>query len=826
MKIDKNYLIVVLISLLAVFVVVPGGSLFGSTTDWLAQHIVFPEYFRNLFYETHDLFPSLALNIGGGQNIYYFSYYGLLNPIILLSYLFPFVDMAVYLIVVNILLYVVFGIFMYKWLNNRFNNSLSLLLTIIALFASPILFHFHRHYMFVSYIPFLILALIGVDKYIENSRGSLLIFSVFMIIMMSYYYSITCIIVLVIYYLYRYISMSENICFKKMCGVLLKFLVPIFISVLMSAVLLVPTFLTLINGRDTGNAVGLLELMLPKLNIDSIVYGSYTIGLTAIAVLSLLCMFISKKRENRFLSVLLFVIITVPLFIYILNGTLYIRDKILIPFIPLFVILIGEFLKSIFDKDMKLFKIIFISLFTSLLFIIFGYHNWIYYVEILFILLFIFLYYKKNIKVLFVSFLLLSSFISFDISNREDEYVSFDLYNDLYRSDKISDIEDVAMNEDEMVRYSDILEHGFSINRIYNLDFYSTSVYSSSSNSFYKNFYTNIFKNSLSHRNDLMLSANSNIFYQMFMGIKYIYSDYGMSGYRELRDNIYVNDDVLPMFYVAYNTLDDDAFSEIAYPYNMEALLKNVIVSNGDFGNFESNIVQYDLGYTYDDNPNLSVMEFDNMYYVNVNKDVNLKLKLDKVLTDEILILSFRLNNQHNCSEGDSEIIINNVSNKLTCKRELYQNNNYVFHYVISSNKVIDSLDIVIKKGLYVIDDIKSYIVSYDDIRNVNNDVTAARINNDLTSGDVIVLDVEAFSDGYFVTSIPYDTGYQVFVDGKEVKYEKVNTSFIGFKISKGYHDIKIVYAANGLFIGKIISFIGIICFFVFVFVEKRMANK
>ena len=66
---------------------------YGSNIDWGGQHYAIPDYFRKLFYETGDLFPSFAPNLGAGENMYYFSYYGLYSPVILISYLLPFVKM-------------------------------------------------------------------------------------------------------------------------------------------------------------------------------------------------------------------------------------------------------------------------------------------------------------------------------------------------------------------------------------------------------------------------------------------------------------------------------------------------------------------------------------------------------------------------------------------------------------------------------------------------------------------------------------------------------------------------------------------------------------
>lgn len=819
-KIDKNYLIVVLISLISIFIVMPNGTMFGSMTDWLAQHISFPEYFRNLFYETHEIFPSLALNIGAGQNIYYFSYYGLLNPIILLSYLLPFVNMTVYIIISNMILYISFGIITYKWLKKHFNDNMSLVLTIISLLASPVLFHFHRHFMFVDYLPFLVLGLIGVDNYFDKNKSLMITVSIFIMIMMSYYYSITGIITIVIYYIYRYIELNKKLTPKKFIIDLLKFSIPIILGVMLSAVLIVPTFFALIMGRETGEATSVLKLIKPTLNIDAIVYSSYTIGLTAIAVLSTICMFMSEKKNNRFLSILLFVIITIPLFVYILNGTLYIRDKVLIPFIPLFILLIGNFLNELFSQKIKLKNIILICILTSILFFIFGYKKNIYYIEILLLLISIIIYYKKKCKTILIVYILLSSFVSFIITNMDDEYVKIEKYVSLYNKNKISNINSIS--EDNMVRYASLEDTLYSINKVYNDNYYQASVYSSTSNESYKNFYTNIFKNNLGHRNQLILSSTSNIFYQMFMGVKYNYSTSGVVGYNEIGKNIYENDDVLPIFYVSYNTISQKSFNSIEYPYNMEALLKNTVVDENTNNKFESKIKEYDLKYTVEPNDNLIVQKQDNMYYLTALTDVKFNLKLSEKLKNEILIITFRVNNQHKCSIGDSEIEINGVVNKLTCKRELYQNNNYVFHYVISSNKDIDKLKIKIKQGLYIIEDIKTYKISYDDIKNINDDVTEAKVNMQKTKGDTIEVNVENTEDGYFVTSLPYDENYKIYVDGTLTEYEKVNTSFIGFKLKKGKHVIRMEYKSKGLLIGQVISITGLVLTVVLVLINKN----
>lgn len=93
--------------------------IFASKIDFSIQHYVIPEYFRNLFYQTKDIFPDFAPNLGSGQNIYYLSYYGLLNPIIIISYFFPKIPMLDYVIISSSIITVTSTILFYFFLKEN-----------------------------------------------------------------------------------------------------------------------------------------------------------------------------------------------------------------------------------------------------------------------------------------------------------------------------------------------------------------------------------------------------------------------------------------------------------------------------------------------------------------------------------------------------------------------------------------------------------------------------------------------------------------------------------------------------------------------------------
>ena len=174
-----SVLTLIIISLVIVLILVNFTNFFGSKKDWLSQHIMFPDYLRKLFYDTGDFFPNFAFNLGGGQNIYNISYYGLFNPIILISYLLPFVSMMTYIEFSMIVCLIISIILMYYFLRRRFDSKVSFVSTLLFLTAGCFIFHLHRHIMFVDYMPFLLMTLIGVDKYFDKKKISLLVISIF-----------------------------------------------------------------------------------------------------------------------------------------------------------------------------------------------------------------------------------------------------------------------------------------------------------------------------------------------------------------------------------------------------------------------------------------------------------------------------------------------------------------------------------------------------------------------------------------------------------------------------------------------------------------------
>ncbi len=74
----------------------------------------------------------------------------------------------------------------------------------------------------------------------------------------------------------------------------------------------------------------------------------------------------------------------------------------------------------------------------------------------------------------------------------------------------------------------------------------------------------------------------------------------------------------------------------------------------------------------------------------------------------------------------------------------------------------------------------------------------------------------------YMFTTIGYDEGFQIYVDGKLVDYDLVFDTFIGFPISSGDHIVEIMYVVPGLNLGFLVSGIALIGTIFFLRKEKK----
>ena len=93
---------------------------------------------------------------------------------------------------------------------------------------------------------------------------------------------------------------------------------------------------------------------------------------------------------------------------------------------------------------------------------------------------------------------------------------------------------------------------------------------------------------------------------------------------------------------------------------------------------------------------------------------------------------------------------------------------------------------------------------------------------DEMTDGFVKLSVNNVGSDETIVTTVPYENGWTLYIDGEEAEIDPYQGAFIAFKCPEGAHTAELRFVAPGLKAGAIISCAGIVALAVFVFIDIR----
>ena len=814
--INLAILVIFFLVFITILILCTKNSIYGSKLDYVDQHYMIPEYFRTLFYSSKELFPNFALNLGMGQNIYNFSYYGLYSPIILLSYLLPFIRMSTYIQITSIVCIIIDIILFYRYISNHYENKLiRFISTFILLTSASLVLHSHRHIMFINYMPFLILGFIAIDNYFNKNKKTLLMISIILIILTSYFFSVSSLISLILYAIFIYLKNNE-FKFKDFITTFLKLSIYFIVPIMISAILLFPTLSAILSNRLDNNITTLFtNLILPNLSFEYLLYSSYSLGLTSSFILAIANGLLSKQKEYKFLSITFIILGFFPIFIYILNGGMYINAKVLIPMIPLAIILLSKLFSDIISKNIRLIPLLVMTIILSLIGSINFNFDRVYLIDITFLLLCLVLTIKRKSKVVFFMIILMS-IVNLFFVNVIDKLETRDQIETQY-NENIKKL--IPKNTNLEKTHVEIKENINDTNNIRDINEMKTTMYSSLTNKFYNNFYWNEINNNNPYRNSTIISGTDNIFYNIYTNTKnYVTKNNAPIGYKLIKEEknykLYQNSDTFSTIYANSNLMSLNEYKKLSYPYSSESLLNYTIINDNNItSNYKTNIKE--INYSEEKIP---FVKRNNKYSFKLDKQMKYTIPLENNYQNKILMISFDMDYSQKCSLGDTYIIINGVKNTLTCKSWKYHNQNYTFDYVLSSNN-INSLDITISKGQFVIKNIKAYEIDYNNLKNINK--THDNLNITSIKENQINGTINVTRDSYLNINIPYDKGFEIYIDNIKQDYELINTAFMGTKISKGIHEVKIIYNSPMLKQSKIISLIGVILFTITIVIDK-----
>lgn len=820
-----NLGILTVMYMIIIFCIVRVGNIYGSQLDWENQHWVIPEYLRNRFYKTGELFPNFAFETGGGQNIYYFAYYGLHSPFLYLSYLLPFINMRSYIIGINIIaIFAAIGL-LYIWLRGKYSTKVSFFTTVLFLTSSPLIFHSHRHIMFVDYMPFLILMLIFVRRYMKRKGGLFpVIISALLVTTTSFFFSVGAFVAVGIYAVMLHIE--DNECFKlKEC---IKNIMPVICAVLtavlMAGVLLLPTALGLLSGRTGAASEKDYGMFLPDIRADFILYGTYSMGLSAFSFYALIAAIMKKERQHRLLAVIIAVTGVFPIVVYMLNGGLYLDGKVLIPFLPISMLLTAEFFKSLFLREKVIKSVLVTGTLINIVIFFTGLSSaekTAHLAEVIPLLISFIIYYRKLYSYIVCIPVCIISFVACIIVNLNDNVIEYNYKETVADNTVMQLVQSVEEYGENIYRFANSNGRWRNINRVFGENYYQATIYSSTCNKFFKDFYLNQMKNELTYRNNASLATTENVLYNIYMGARYYISESAFipQGYEKLANKnslyLYETKEAYPIGYAITKAVSEEEYDKLIYPYTVGTFMGNAVVDEKKCNIavnslYETGIREITPEYTVDGNTD-GIIQNENGYRVELKKDKDMYLRFKKPLEGKILFITFDVNNNIGGKSEDVYVTVNGTRNKLTEVGWKYHNENYTFEYVISAGEEISSIYVKFSKGLYDISNVRFYEMDYDYIVWARSEMDELMLDKDKTKGDVISGTIDVSEDSWFQLTIPYDEGFSIKIDGKETEYYNSDKDFIGFNITKGKHIIDIEYTAPGFVIGSYMSVAGMV---------------
>ncbi len=762
--------------------------------DMYAQYYPLFNYLKEVFNGTNSIFYSFFKGLGG--TMYGTIFYYLSSPLNLLLVLVDkqyIPEFMTYLIIIKLSLC---GLTMYLYMRKKYkkDNLVLLIFSLCYAFMGYNLNYF-INIMWLDVVIIAPLVLIGLEKIIEDKSPINYIITLFVAIFSNYYISYMLCIFCVLYFIYevliKYNIKKDKEIIKKITK---KFVISSILTGLMCSFFLIPCIFEMLNyGRGTKISEVLVfdynffdlfsKTYIGTLNLNNTLNYTSMNLYCSIIVIPLVYIFITNKNINkkeRLYTAIIILIMVIPCFIKIFD---YIWHLFTVPFFYSFrySFLLCLFLIRISYKSYENLKIKkdTILLYMALYLII----------SIYFIIITFFGNYYSflNYKLIWITIALLISYfiVLIFVKNNNKKNI---LIASLILIDNILNIS-IIFNNSEFAERKEINYNYETIIKEYKGD----SIELKSNNSHYNNslIYSyrgiNTFLSTINYRNIEFLSKaghNETDFTNLYLfdlqspiidsliGPRIIISDEPDNS-RKLKTKvennayIYENKNVLSIGYIIKDECNDINFE---FPYDQK-VFECITGTNESFYKevpIKNNI---DDEYTYE-------TKKDTLYYI------------------------YTKNNEDAFENNKKNII--------------YKSTDY---YILKSNDNL--LKINLKQSTEK--NIKVYYFDYKKYEETLNNIKFEQLDYEI---DKNILKGKINSNGgTLMIKLPYEKGFEIYVNGKLKEYKKVLNTFIGVELEQGESDILVRYKQPGLEIGIIMSISSIIACTIYV-TSCRKKNK
>lgn len=741
---------------------------------------MFLDFIRQNFWASGDFFPQWNMNYGLGQSFVIMFYYGMYNPFVLITYLFPAVNPV---FAFEFIFAIVLGLntlAMTKLLElNKIEGRLNTAISVLSSFSGIFLFQMATHPMFIYYLPIMTMSLVALHYLVDNQRKSYYSVTVALIFFTNFTFA-PIISVLQFFYFTTLLVEANKFNIKNY----LQFIKAYITGVLCGMMILLPTFMFMMqsSSRDDINSVKLdifssYEKIISSIGAEAYVSGIFIIGLFAL----LGTLYINRRRKYLIMLLPMVLILIFEPLNYAFNLFEYVHDKVYIMYLPLWWLMFAEVVKKGNKKNLAV-----ITVASTILYTLGVLHKLsiIYIVAIIIgsLLVYGLAIAKSRIQYIVVCGLLIAMSILFSI-----RVSSRTLINDYKNVD--------GETPTEMIPYRELEVKNNYINSIYSQ---APNVYTSLENANYIQATRLEYEVPItSYVRQTKEHAFTNVYAQNL---------YGISN----RDV-----DVNPIVYGVNNedVYSIDQYQQLDANEKLYALNQGVFVENSDNMSYEN---KFDLKPIYSSDKAITI-----------TKDLVKRFDIPTKYQNGVLNISFDSDIANN-PKSRQKIEINGRINEVMVKDRYGPNENSHLTYRITTKDVEQlKINTYTYEGKSPIT-YTNFKVSYQPLENFeqNKIEVIEPTSFEVDLNDSYSFNLKMDTDGYLATTIPYDPGFKIYVDDVEVPVEKIENLFIGTKLSAGEHRIVIKYNIPGFKLGLVVSAIGWLTIVYFYIKERKQAKS
>ena len=851
-KIKENYIFILsfILPMVIMFVVFTslGVGFIGDKTivssDMYTQYVAYFGKFKDVLSGDGSIFYSFNKSIGG-NNIGLFAYY-LASPLNLLLMFFPKAAIGEFIFIIYLIKIGLASLCFSLYISKVYKKK-DLFVVIFSLCYALMSYNicFQMNIMWMDGMMLLPLVALGIEEIILKGKYKLYMIVLFMVVVSNYYIGYMICIFSVVYFFYK------SIIYKKISlPRTFKFFGASFITGGLASFLLIPVLISLSTGKADFNLFS--EAITIKQNLSSFLsklfIGSYNMGQVmksptniycSVMVAELLMLYFFNKEiniRNKIASLIVMVFIALSFFIstFILlwHGFDYpIGFQYRNSFIFCFFIITLAYECWLKIKRSNFNGLIITVLFFAVasIYVSYGEYDYLdtnkivstFIISLCYIIVFM-ICIKFNgisriilslISLLVITELTLNAYLSM----KNIKYIDKAHIGE-YIETVSPLIEEVKSLNDNFYRIEQVYRNTLNDSMLLNYNGlgHSSSANEESTGRLIKNFG---FKTSTINE---IYNMGTTIPIDSILGIKYLISmeepeffkcyKYKQNMfYNKIKTEgnyaVYQNPYALPIAFMVNEALESTKSNEAKnkFAYNND-ILKSMVNENYDIYK-ELNVTDIKLN-------NLSEVKYDDeTVYQKEIKGVKATIELTLKAQEYGPVYMFLKSSEYEngFSSKKSNISSQNgvsITVNSNVKYDQFTGHGYNIQFIGTYHKDEEiTIEISVLNDSFSLDEVQLYYCDMDRFQDIYKNLSYNIIENTIYKDGYIKGDIKVTADKTLMyTSIPYDEGWNLKVDGEEYDYFKILNGLIGVKLQPGQHKIEFKYKLPGLRLGIGIS--------------------